>query len=249
MMRTDSIHAVGPATTSSPARSTPGQHRHRRTPLAHGLCLIGIALAWSACSQAASGPGLAFKVGAQTLEDPIDQDDTTRLRVEVELSTARFFDEHVDLAFAFGGSPLGTHRETYTDYVDDVYMEDTYRDTLSLLDVRFAARLYPLGSASEIRPYLGAGIGYFWLLDAWRDTLSDTIQDPVFPDVYHTYTDEYEGHDTPAEGFFPFIMAGVTFPLGDNGELLLEFQYDIEKEDNDFDLGGPIFMIGGRIRF
>jgi hypothetical protein len=249
MMRTDSAHTKVLSTPLNLAHDCSNHGSHRRRPLAYPLVLAVIALAWSACGLAASGPGLAFKVGVQTLEDPIDQEDTTRMRFEGELATARFFDEHVDFAFAFGGSSLGSHRETYTDYADGVYMEDTYRDDLSILDVRLAARLYPLGNASEIRPYVGAGVGYFWFIDDWRDTISDTVQDPDFPDVYHTYTDEYEDTDTPAEGLFGFVTAGVTFPITDNGELLLEFQYDFGKEDNGYDLGGPIYMIGGRFRF
>lgn len=249
MIRTDSAHTGGLRTVPSPAGDSTSRHGLRRTPLSLVLCLIGLVLGSSSRGIAASGPGLAIKGGVQTLEDPLDRDQTTRARFELELSTARFFDDHFDLAFAFGGSSLGSHSETYADYVDGIYMEDTFEDDLAVLDVRFAARLYPLGDASEVRPYVGAGIGYFWFLDEWRDTYSDTIQDPQFPDIYHTYTDEYEGSDTPAEGFFSFVTAGLTLPIGSNGELILEFQYDFEKEDNGYDLGGPIYMIGGRFRF
>lgn len=250
MMCTDSVHTQGPATAPTPPTGFSNHRGPHHGRITCGLCLVGIVLSCSARGIAASGPGLALKVGAQTVEDPIDTDKkTTRTRFEIEISTAKFFDEHADLAFAFGGSSLGSFSETYTDYAHGVYMEDTYRDDLAVLDLRLAARLYPLGADSEIRPYIGAGIGYFWLLDEWRDTYTDTIQDPVFPDVYHTYIDEYEGSDTPAEGFFPFVTAGVTFPIGEHGELLLEVQYDFDKEDHGFDLGGPIYMIGGRFRF
>ncbi len=246
MVRTDSIYKTEHARNPGMIRSLSSRRLYR--PKA-GLCLIGVVLAWSACGNAASGPGLAFKAGVQTLEDPIDLDKTTRVRLEVELSTARFFDDHFDVAFAFGGSSLGSFSETYTDYVDGVFIKDTYTDDLAVLDVRLAARLYPLGDASEVRPYIGAGIGYFWLLDSWHDTYTDTIQDPLFPDVWYTYSDRQEGTDTPANGFFSFVTAGATLPIGSHSELIFEFQYDFAKEDNGFDLGGPIYMIGGRFRF
>jgi hypothetical protein len=41
----------------------------------------------------------------------------------------------------------------------------------------------------------------------------------------------------------------VTFPVGSNGEIMFEFQYDFEKEDKGFDFSGPIYLFGARFRF
>jgi len=213
------------------------------------MCLAGIVLAWSNHGLAHSGPGLGLAVGVQTLESPIDQDKTTRARYELELSSARFFDDHADLAFTIGGSSLGSFDTFYSDEVDGVFIDETYEDQLSLIDVRLAARLYPLGSASEIRPYLGAGIGYFWFLDQWNYEYAETFEDPPFSGDFYTFAERDDGVDTAAKGFFPFVTAGVTIPIGDQGELLFDFQYDFEKEDNGYDFGGPIYMIGARFRF
>ncbi len=250
MARTESVCRGGRMTHPGPNRN-PFSHRRRRdrNRLRLGVCLIGITLAWSACSFAASGPGIGFKIGVQTLDNPIDLDKTTRTRLELEFSTARFYDDHFDLAFTFGGSSLGSFSDYYADEVDGVLIEEIYNDDLSVLDIRLAARFYPLGDASEIRPYVGAGIGYFWFLDYWEYEYAETFEDPLFPGAFYTLVDEYEGTDTAANGFFPFITAGVTIPIGSQGELLLDFQYDFEKEDDGFDLGGPIYMIGGRFRF
>ena len=245
MVRTQSIHEK--RHTSILYRT--GNSASHRPGLTARICLIGLVLAGAAGSAAASGPGLAFKTGVQTLDDPFDGDEITRTRFEIELSTAKFLDDHADLALAFGGSSLGSFSETYIEYEDDVLMEDTYKDDLTVLDVRLAARLYPLGDNSEIQPYVGAGVGYFWLHDNWKETYTDTLEDPLYPGEYYTVTDEYEGTETPADGFFSFITAGLTVPIGSQGELIFEFQYDIEKEDDGFDLGGPIFTIGGRFRF
>lgn len=213
------------------------------------VCLVAAMLSPPAICTAASGPGIGIKVGAQTLEDPIDLDKTTRARVEVELSTSRFYDDRFDFAFTFGGSSLGSFSTDYADVVDGALIKESYDDDLSILDVRLAARFYPLGDASEIRPYLGAGVGYFWFLDRWNYEYAETIEDPDFPGTSYTFLDEDEGTDTAAKGFFPFITAGVTIPLGEQGELLFDFQYDFDKKDAGFDLGGPIYMIGARFRF
>jgi hypothetical protein len=195
---------------------------------------------------AASGPGIGFKVGVQTLEDPIDLDDTTRTRVEVELSSARFFDDHFDLAFTLGGSSLGSFDTYYADEFDGGFIEEYYEDDLSIFDIRLAARFYPLGDASEIRPYVGAGVGYFWFLDQWEREYTEFYE---VPGGYDVYVEEDDDTDTAAEGFFPFLTAGVTIPIGEQFELLLDFQYDFEKTDSGYDFGGPIYMIGGRFRF
>jgi hypothetical protein len=214
-----------------------------------GVCPILLLLGWAAVCFGASGPGIGFKVGVQTVEDPINLDSTTRARYELEIASPLLYDDHVDLAFAFGGSSIGTVSDQYAYVVDDVLIEESYTDHLVLFDIRLAARLYPLGDRSDIRPYVGAGIGYFWFLDYWEDEYSETFEDPLDPGTFYTYTEEYDGTETLAQGFFPFVTAGVTLPIGSNGELLFEFQYDFAKEDSGIDLGGPIYMIGARFRF
>ncbi|HNS21152.1 MAG TPA: hypothetical protein PKH24_11675 [Sedimentisphaerales bacterium] len=240
------VRCEGPGTVRNQVRNS----ANRTTwGFAAGICLAGVVLAWSPSAIAGNGPGLAFKIGAQTLEAPLDKDKTTRARFEVEIATPRLLDDHIDLAFAFGGSSLGSYRDRESEEVDGVYIVDRYSDDLSIIDIRLAARVYPLGDATKIRPYLGAGIGYFWFLDAWEYEHRETFDDPYFPGEHRTYIDEYEDTETMASGLFAFATAGVTFPIGSRGELILEFQYDFEKEDDGFDLGGPIYMIGGRFRF
>lgn len=212
-------------------------------------CGTIILLGCAAVCAGASGPGIGFKLGVQTIEDPIDLDKTTRARYELEIASPPFADDHWDVAFTFGGSSLGTVSDEYFDIIDDVLIEEYYTDHLFLLDVRLAARLYPLGDRSTVRPYIGAGIGYFWFLDCWEYEFSETFEDPLYPGTFYTFTEESEGTDTLAHGLFPFVTAGVTIPLGSNGELLFEFQYDFEKKDSGFDLGGPIYMFGARFRF
>ena len=248
MARTRSIYIAKKAGQRNPVG---GHLRHRRTP--HGTFRVAMSLVLllgcSSLCAGAAGPGIGFKIGAQTLEDPVDLDTTTRARFEFELSSARFYDDHLDLAFSFGGSSLGKFSDDYVDVVDDVLIEESFTDRLFLLDVRLAARLYPLGDASDIRPYVGAGLGYFWFLDHYEDEYAETYEEPPFSGNFYTFVDDDEGTDTVAHGLFPFVVAGLTLPLGSNGELMFEFQYDFEKEDAGIDLGGPIYMLGARFRF
>ncbi len=192
----------------------------------------------------ATGPGITIKGGAQTLDSPIDGEETTRGRLDIEICTSMFADDHIDFAASIGGSYLGSER--YTDrWTEDGYAyDDHYRDHFSTLDARVMARLYPLGSDSVIRPYFGAGLGYFWLIDTWDDDYYMTHEGSG-----HTFHEEEQDSDTLAEGFFPFLNVGITVPIGSHFELLVEGMYDFEKQDSGYDLTGPVYMFGARFRF
>lgn len=191
---------------------------------------------------AGNGPGIAVKMGVQTFESPVSLRNTTRTRYEMEISSQLFANERLDFALSVGGSSLGTHRDREVEMYDGVLIETYFKDVLSLVDARLAARLHPFGQDGPFRPYLGAGIGYFWFIDSWHDRYYETV-DGI------TYTDRNKGTDTLADAFFPFVMAGLNVGAHDNFDLLLEFQYDIEKKDSGFDFGGPIYMLGARFRF
>jgi len=251
MMRTKSVFRSGRTRSRNQIANTPDDETVPLGRCRKAVCLaVVLSLVLAACAPGASGPGIGLKVGAQTLDHPVDGDKTTRARYELELCSARFGGDHMDVAFTFGGSSLGTVSDADAYWtVDDVWVEESYEDDLSVLDIRLAARYYPFGDSDGIQPYLGAGIGYFWFLDSWEDTYSETYDDPIGSEIW--YTDVYEDEDTETlgDGLFPFVLAGVTVPIGSNAELLFEFQYDFEKEDSGFDLGGPIYMAGARFRF
>jgi len=251
MMRTESFFTSGHKRNRNRITNTPDNEiaplrRRRKT-----LCLaVVLSLVPAACAAGASGPGIGLKVGAQTLDHPLSGDKTTRARYELEFSSAKFADDHLDVAFTFGGSSLGTVSGADAYWrSDDVYVEESYEDDLSVLDIRLAARYYPFGDSDGIQPYLGAGLGYFWFLDSWEDEYSQTYDDPIGSGIWYTDSAEDDDTETLADGLFPFVLAGVTVPIGSNAELLFEFQYDFEKEDSGFDLGGPIYMAGARFRF
>jgi len=213
------------------------------------LCSLAALLVWTTACAGQTGVGIGLKIGAQTLEDPIDLEKTTRARVELEISSPLMCNDYLDLALTIGGSSLGSVHDDYADIYYDVLVEESYNDDLLLFDIRLAARLYPFGYDRTIRPHVGAGVGYFWFLDRWEYEYAETFEDPLFPGTFYTIVDEDEGTDTLAHGFFPFVTAGLNVSVNDNVELLLELQYDFAKEDSGIDLGGPIYMFGGRVRF
>ncbi len=244
MVRTHS--APKTSRTPNPSHASPPVQRRGVALVTAALLLL---LGTTPLCAGASGPGIGIKAGVQVLEDPIDLDKTARARVDLEVSSPLLWDEHVDFAFTVGGSYLGSQSETYTDLVDDTYINDLYTDRLWLFDIRLAARLYPLGDSSHIRPYVGAGVGYFWFRDNWENDYSDSFEDPPGSGSSVTVYDHAEGSATLASGFFPFFLAGLTIPVGENVELMAEIQYDLEKKDEGFDLSGPIYLFGARFRF
>ena len=177
MARTQSVRTERHVTNSHPTQSV---RCRGRLGAGFGLAIL---LMWSTCGLAASGPGIGFKVGVQTLESPINLEDTTRTRFEFELSSARFFDDHFDLAFTAGRLLAGFlhHR---------ICRRDRWRvhrrrptSTTSASSISAWPRFYPLGDASEIRPYVGAGVGYFWFFDRWDYDYAETFEVPLFPGV------------------------------------------------------------------
>jgi hypothetical protein len=198
--------------------------------------------------------GAAFKAGVQTLQHPLTWEQTTRGRFEIELSGNPAGSDIVDVVFAFGWSALGSFSDTSVTYDSIGTIQETLSDKLRLYDIRVAARLYPLGGARgyddlPIVPYVGCGLGYFWMVDSWRDMYTETEQDPFDPWTEYVYTESEHGSKTLGKGLFLFVTAGFNIPFGYGSALLFEVQYDFSKKDFDTDFGGPIYIIGCRFRF
>ncbi len=203
------------------------------------LCLLG-------ATSSAYGWGLAVKGGAQRLESPLTFEKTTRARFEFEISTGDAVSDHLEVALSVGGSALGSVEDTFTTYGPGYVIDETMNDKIRLYDGRLTARLYPLGGAGgrdpfQLIPFVGAGFGYFHMEDSWKDSYVET-------GATYVYTEEDKGKDRLARGFFPFVTAGVNLPINSMSELTFEFQFDLNKKDAGWDLGGPIFLLGWRIR-
>ena len=58
-----------------------------------------------------------------------------------------------------------------------------------------------------------------------------------------------DGDYTLADGFFPYLLAGVDIPINDQIAVLLEYKHDFQKKEDGADYGGDIFTAGLRIRW
>ncbi|MCH8215290.1 MAG: outer membrane beta-barrel protein [Planctomycetes bacterium] len=220
-------------------------------PLPALILLLGLS-----SPSSGGGWGLGFKVGAQTLDSPITGNRSTRTRFEVELASPLFADDYMDLALSFGGSSLATVSE-YTIAFDSLgFIEETLEDHLILYDLRLAARFYPRGPGPtgyvddlRVKPYVGAGFGYFSMVDHWKDTHTETTVDAFGPGLDFSITDVQKGSETWAKGFFPFVTAGVNVAVTSHLDVLVEFQYDFNKKNAGLDFSGPIGTIGCRVRW
>ena len=230
----------GPLETRATLPTVPSLRVARRCGLWFmAVCLLGAtsnAYAW----------GVAVKGGFQRLESPISFEKTERARFEAEVSSGDFFSDYLELAFSVGGSSLGSVEDTFTTVGPTYVIDETFEDSVYLFDGRLTARVYPWGGAGgrdpfQIIPYVGGGVGYFHMETRWEDTYVET--GPTY-----VYIEEHDGTDRLANGFFPFLTAGVNVPLNAMSELLFEFQFDFEKEDAGWDLGGPTFLLGCRFR-
>ena len=140
----------------------------------------------------------------------------------MEISSQLFADDRLDFALSVGGSSLGTHRDYYAEVVDGALI-GVVQDVLSLLDVRLAARLHPFGQDGPLRPLPWGRHRLFLFLDSWSDRYYETIEDPYYPGYLHHVCRPSQDTDTVADGFFPFVMAGLNVAVSDNAELLFEF--------------------------
>ncbi len=185
-----------------------------------------------------------LKVGTQTLDNPWTYEQTTRARYEFSVGGTPYDNDHLEMAFAFGGCSVATIEDVVTTYDSIGMLQDTYEDRYRMYDIRLSLRAYllPLEERDCIHPYVGAGIGYYWLVNDWTFTHYQTDDRD-----YSEYWEETNGHTNISRGLFPFVMAGIDVPLSDQAALLFEYQHDFQKTDEGLDYGGGIFTVGFRM--
>ena len=212
----------------------------RLRPLSIGTLLLTVAL----CPSTWAVINMDLKVGTQTLQHPWTGEETTRTRYEISVAGTPDDNDQIEISLAFGGCSVGHAQDTVTTYDSYGMLQDTYEDNYRMYDVRLGLRLYPipLNDRNCIHPYVGAGLGYYWMVNDWDFTHLETTDSP-----YSEYWEEASGHTNISKGLFPFVTAGVDIPLSDQAALLFEYQHDFEKTDNGFDYGDNIYMLGLRL--
>ena len=156
--------------------------------LGAGFSLLLLLLLLSLGSQAAEDTPPAVKRSSSPIA--VTADGATLLVVNPDSNSVTLVDTVSLLVLAEVRVGVDPRSVTVSPTSGRAYVANQGTDSLSVIDVRLAARLYPLGDSSPIRPYVGGGLGYYWFLDVWDDEYYDTVEDPLFPGTYITYFSE-----------------------------------------------------------
>lgn len=207
------------------------------------LVLISLTLMATPCFASVS---IDVKAGLQSLDNPLTLERTSRTRVGVEFAGTTPASDNVEICLGFGGASVTSATDVYTTYDSVGMIQDTLEDKFRTYDFRLGVRVYPIApdDSDSIHPYIGGGIGYYWLVDDWKDTHLETINSP-----YTEFVTEEKGHFSLAKGFFPYLTAGVDIPITDQAALLFEYKHDFMKKKDGADYGGDMFMAGMRFRW
>ena len=173
--------------------------------------------------------GIGVKYGNYNIDDPdIKRGMGNEDYWAIEGTTESFWNDKVDLNFGIG-------------ILDGP-------DSGELPTNLGTMRYYPLNGKEDlgipIKPYIGAGIGYFKLIKKTRSA-GDYIGGINYGTWGYSYYEIDEKSDTMAEGFNPHFVLGTYIPIGKSGwAFSVEDRIEIDKEDNGFDFSGNILMFG-----
>ncbi len=118
----------------------------------------------------------------------------------------------------------------YRDYLDASGYEIRHLEQLELEPLTVAVVAYPFGRDRAIRPYVGAGAGFYWWRYRERGDFIDFSVDP--PEVFN---DRYVSDGT-ALGWF--LEAGVDVAVSDNWSLFVDARWHDVDDELDDDLAG-----------
>lgn len=189
--------------------------------------------------------GCALKVGSYRMESPQGEGAETKLRIEGEVASSKFLNNHLDVFGVAGWSQIDSSGELETANQFGVPMGTLSAAELNLIDCGLGVHLYPFNKLcnGSLTPYIGGGAGYFWSRTTERGAGKKIGQGAGF-----TLHEIVESGENIADGFFPFILGGLRLGFGQSEEfspfVLIEGRYDFNKEDGDFDYSGSIISAG-----
>jgi hypothetical protein len=217
-----------------------------RTRTLYVYTLIGLLAAFFSVTPCSAQFSVDVKAGLQTLDNPLTLKETSRTRFEVEVATMAPANDHLEFTLGFGGASVSSIEDTYTTYDNIGMIQDTLEDNFRTFDLRLGLRLYPISpeKTASVHPYVGGGVGYYWMVDEWKDTHLETVNSP-----YSEFSTEDKGRTTLARGFFPYLSAGIDIPITDQVALLIEYKHDFMKKKDGADYGGGIITAGARFRW
>ena len=212
----------------------------------HSVCTGIVLMALMVTTPCFASFNIDVKAGLQSLENPLTLEKTSRTRIGVEIAGTTPASDNVEICLGFGGASVTSATDVSTTYDHLGMIQDTVKDEFRTYDFRLGVRVYPISpeKSDSIHPYVGGGIGYYWLVDEWTDTHLETTNSP-----YSEFSTEDKGHFSLAKGFFPYLTAGVDIPITDQAALLFEYTHDFMKKKDGADYGGDMFMAGMRFRW
>ncbi len=198
--------------------------------------------------------GLALNMGAYNMDSPTGNGSKTKFKIEGELSSMRFGkiikDNSFDIFGTFGTSHLESKGEIDTvDATTHLPAGTEAEFEMDLYEFKIGARFYPYdfvwgeNDNWALVPYLGGGGGYYW-----SKTTERSLGDRVGGNGLYDYYEIDEDHETKANGFFPFITAGVNLQYK-HFYVSTAINYDFNKKEDEYSYTGPSYMGVIGVRF
>ena len=143
----------------------------------------------------------------------------------------------------------GDSRQHYRDYVDDMGGEIVHNSELQIMPATIALVGHLAGPEATLRPYVGAGVGFYW----WDYREAGDFIDFEYEEVVPT------SFESDGIAFGYFLLAGVDIPIQPNWSVFLEGRWskvdddladDFEDSANtEIDLSGTEISGGVSFRF
>ena len=198
--------------------------------------------------------GFTAKGGGHWIEDPRGGDRELQPCWELEIEGPLWRDGRLSLVGSMVGTKLDSARDDGESWTaDSVDYYSRHKFQYSVNGGRIGIRLRPWPNAGW-RPYVTAGGAYYqYEEEIWTETTATWYD--VDSDAYVTRVDESTRHDRQDHGLYPWAALGLELPVGGwsslTGQmrLLVEAQYEWEKDYREANVGGLMVMTGLRFRF
>lgn len=133
--------------------------------------------------------------------------------------------DRVGVLFSVGAYE-GSQRQSYRDYTDDLGNEVRHRTRFSVAPLTTAILVHLAPPDASVRPYVGAGAGFYW----WEYRESGDFIDF---DAEEIFEGRYES-DGVTTGFF--LLAGLEIPVRPNWSIFAEARWTHAKDELNDDL-------------
>jgi len=130
------------------------------------------------------------------------------------------------------------------------YGEGQLKTYVDLYDINCMLHFYPLGAFNDnifIRPYIGAGVGYYDL-SVTRESKGNRVGGENYVNFYIDYYEINSDTKSIVKGFYPDFVLGFIAPISraDNLEFVVEDNIETSKSKKGLNFSGNILLFGIR---